>query len=439
MKRNLSADWRGHFDARLCSPEEAAALVESGDHLWVPTGHGSPSFLSALASRSGQVEDVEIRGLAVPVPALFTPEAAVSFHYQDQFGTIFSRPALEARVIDFHPFWLVGGHKALDCGREEAWKLDKVQITVSEPDENGFVSVGPNVWDSVPAARRATTVIASVNPALGPAYGDTRLHVTEIDAFVPEERPGIAASEPADPADEGIAYYTGQLVRDGDTVQVGTGSHTAGIVSFGLFRDKQELSYFGELTVPGLVSLGRAGIITGPNSAVHPGKFVATLIGNTPEERSMVYNNPAFEAYSIEYLLNPITIAKNEGIVAINGGLGIDLTGQTAAYTIGPRIYAGMGGHLAFATGAYLAPRGRYVCVMPSTAGGGTISTIVPQFEAGQVVSVPREMADTVVTEFGIARLLGRSVRQRAEELISIAHPDFRGELRKAAARLFYP
>lgn len=439
MKRNLSADWRAHLDARLCSAEDAAAMVQSRDHLWIPTGHASPAFLTALAGRSGELEAVEIRGLAVPVPALFTPEAAVSFHYQDQFGTIFTRPALEARVIDFHPFWLVGGHKALDSGREEAWKLDKVQVTVSEPDENGFVSVGPNVWDSVPAARRAAKVIASVNPSLGPAYGDTLLHVTEIDAFVPEERAGLAANEPPDAADEGIAYYTGLLVGDGDTVQVGTGSHTAGMVQSGLFRDKQELSYFGELTVPGLVPLVRDGIITGRNSALHPGKFVATLIGNTPEERQLVYGNPAFEAYSIEYLLNPITIAKNESIVAINGALGIDLTGQIAAYTIGPRIYAGMGGHLAFATGAYLAPRGRYVCVLPSTAAGGTVSTIVPQFERGQVVSVPREMADTVVTEFGIARLLGRSVRQRAEELISIAHPDFRQELRQAAARLFYP
>lgn len=168
MERNLSADWRAHLDARLCSAEDAAAMVQSRDHLWIPAGHASPAFLTALAGRSGELEDVEIRGLAVPVPALFTPEAAVSFHYQDQFGTIFTRPALEARVIDFHPFWLVGGHKALDSGREEAWKLDKVQVTVSEPDENGFVSVGPNVWDSVPAARRAAKVIASVNPVAWP-------------------------------------------------------------------------------------------------------------------------------------------------------------------------------------------------------------------------------------------------------------------------------
>lgn len=190
------------------------------------------------------------------------------------------------------------------------------------------------------------------------------------------------------------------------------------MVQSGLFRDKQELSYFGELTVPGLVPLVRDGIITRRNSALHPGKFVATLIGNTPEERQLVHGNPAFEAYSIEYLLNPITIARNESIVAINGALGIDLTGQIAAYTIGPRIYAGMGGHLAFATGAYRAPRGRYVCVLPSTAAGGTVSTIVPQFEPGQVVSVPREMADTVggIRDSSPARKERPAARRRTDQ-----------------------
>lgn len=439
MRTDFTADWREHFERRLASAEDAATSIQSGDHLWIPTGHGSPAILAALAARADSLHDVEIRGLAVPAPDLFTADASRSFRYQDQFGTPYTRAALDARIIDYHPFWLVGGHKALDAGRQEGWRIDKVQITVSPPNAHGYVCVGPNVWDSIPAARRAGWVIASVNPAIGETYGETTLHVTEIDQFVPEERPMPLLTADYDRADEGLAYHVGTLVKNGDTVQIGTGSHTSGMVHFGLFKDKQELSYFGELTVPGLVPLVESGVITGRDSALHPGKFVATLIGNTEEERAYVYNNRAFEAYSIEYLLMPTTIARNEGIVAINGALGIDLSGQIAAYAIGPRIYAGMGGHLAFAIGAYLAPRGRFVCVMPSTTAGGTVSTITSQFEMGQIVSVPREMADTVVTEHGIARLLGKSVRQRAEELISIAHPDFRGELRKSARRLFYP
>jgi 4-hydroxybutyrate CoA-transferase len=162
-------------------------------------------------------------------------------------------------------------------------------------------------------------------------------------------------------------------------------------------------------------------------------------MGNTAGERRCVHRNPHYELLGIEYLLDPRVIAKNENIVAINGALTIDLSGQIGVHTIGRRVYAGVGGHLAFALGAYLAPRGRYVTVLPSTAMNGTVSTISPEFEPGQIVTVPRDIADTVVTEHGIARLLGKTVRQRADELISVAHPDFRGELRKAAKALFYP
>jgi 4-hydroxybutyrate CoA-transferase len=439
MRHDYSGDWRDHYDARITSAEGAADLVESGDHIWIPPGHGAPRILEALVARTGELRDVEIRGLGVPDGGLFTPEASESFHYQDQFGNAFSRGPLESKVIDYHPYWLVGQHQALDAGREEGWALDNVLITTSEPDGAGFVSVGCSVWDSITASRRAKRVIAAVNPHTKHTFGDSTLHVSEIDAFVPDDRPFAPPPVEIDPADEGIAHHVSELIEDGDTIQIGVGSHTIGMVEYGLLEGKQELSYFGELTVKGLVPLVEQGVITGRNSQLHPGKFVATVIGNTPDERATVYGNRAFEMRSIEYLLDPRNIAQNDRIVAINGALGLDLSGQTAVYTIGPRIYAGLGGHLAFALGTYLSPRGRYVCVMPSTAASGTVSTITPQFDAGQVVSVPREVADTVVTEHGVARLLGKSVRQRAEELISVAHPDFRSELRKAAQAQFYP
>ena len=448
MKLDLSVDWAEHYASRTVSAEEAAASIRSGDHVWFPPGHASPAVFSALALRRDDLAGVELRGLGIPDVGLFDadPEASLNeaFLVQDQFGNVRTRAAHDAKTIDYHPYWLVGGHKALDAGREdEAWALDKVMVHVSPPSEHGYVCVGGSVWDSVTAARRAEHVIASVNPQVVETFGDTWLHVTEIDQFVQEDRLPLVQryADPSefDKADEAIAHHVGTLVGDGDTVQIGTGSHTAGIVHHGLFKDRQELSYFGELTLTGLVPMVERGIFTGRTSALHPGKFVGTLIGNTVEERKVIHHNPAFELYGIEYVLDPRNIAKNEGIVAINGALTIDLSGQTGAYTIGPRIYAGTGGHLAFAMGAFLAPRGRYVCILPATAAGGTVSTIQGRFESGQVVSVPREIADTVVTEFGIARLLGKTVRQRAEELISIAHPDFRAELRHKARTYFYP
>ena len=439
MRRDLSLDWNNHYHSRISTPEEAAATVKSGDHIWLPPSHASPSILEALALRAPELKGVQIRGLGIPVPGLWAPEARAAFEYADQFGSVFSREPLESRVIDYHPHWLVGGQKAWDAGREEGWRIDKVLITVSPPDAHGYVSVGGSVWDSITTARKVGCVIAAVNSHGIETYGETRLHVSEIDHFVPDDRPVVVPPAEYDAVDEGLAHYAGTLIQDGDTIQIGTGSHTAGMVHYGLFRDKQELSYFGELTVPGMVQLVGYGVFTGRNSALHPGKFVATLVGNTAEERSVIHQNPAFELYGIDYILDPRTIAKTEGIVAINGALTIDLTGQSGAYTIGPRIYAGMGGHLAFAIGAFLAPRGRFVTVIPSTAVGGTVSTITAQSPLGQYISVPRELADTVITEYGIARLLNKTVRQRAEELISIAHPDFRGELRKAAQKLWWP
>jgi 4-hydroxybutyrate CoA-transferase len=440
---DLSRDWQSDYDRKLVSAEEAAQTVRSGDHVWWPPGHGSTAFLAALAQRRSELRGVELRGILVPDVGWFEEGANEAFHIASQFGSLFDRHAINAGIVDYHPYWLVGIHKALDAGRGhgEAWEIDKLVLTVSPPNEHGFVSLGGSVWDGVTSARRARMVIAEVNPNVIETFGDSWLHVSEIDRFVPDDRPVVPETSLLEPdaVDRAISQNVAELVHDGDTIQVGVGSHSAALPMLGTFDERQELSYFAELTVPGLVPLAERGVITGRTSALHPNKFVATVIGNTVDERRVVHRNPHYELYGIEYLLDPRVIARNENIVAINGALTVDLSGQIGVHTIGPQVYAGVGGHLAFALGAYFAPKGRYVCVLPSTARGGTVSTIVPQFAAGQIVTVPRDIADTVVTEHGVARLLGKTVRQRADELISIAHPDFRGELRKVARRLFFP
>jgi 4-hydroxybutyrate CoA-transferase len=170
---------------------------------------------------------------------------------------------------------------------------------------------------------------------------------------------------------------------------------------------------------------------------VHPHKVVACHIGNSAEDLAYIAQNPMFECHSYEHTNDPRTIARHEQMLAINGALMVDLSGQIGVYAIGGRVYTGLGGHLGFAIGAMLSERGRYVAVLPSSARAGTLSTVVPRFAEGQIVSVPRELADTVVTEHGVALLLGKSVRERAAALIEIAHPDFRPELRKAAEEMY--
>ena len=180
-----------------------------------------------------------------------------------QFGSYLDRHAVNARITDYHPHWLYGGHKALDAGRAdgEAWPVDKVLITVSAPNEHGYCCLGHNVWDALTVVRRARTVVAELNPRVIETFGDSWLHVSEIDCFVPNDRPLVneerAQLEP-DAVDEGIAHYVAQLVHDGDTIQVGVGTHTGALPMLGAFDERTDLSYFGELTVPGLVGARRA-------------------------------------------------------------------------------------------------------------------------------------------------------------------------------------
>ena len=189
--------------------------------------------------------------------------------------------------------------------------------------------------------------------------------------------------------------------------------------------------------MPGIVDLVKRGNVNSRLAEVHPHKIVACHLGNSAEDLAFIQDNPAFEVHGYDHTNDPRVIARHERMLAINGALMIDLSGQIGVYAIGGRVYTGLGGHLGFAIGATLSERGRYVSVIPSTAKRGTLSTIVPRFAEGQIVSVPRELADTVVTEHGIARLLGKSVRERAAALIDVAHPDFRPALRKAAVELW--
>ena len=241
------------------------------------------------------------------------------------------------------------------------------------------------------------------------------------------------------PVDHAIAGHVKGLIQDGSTIQIGLGHHTGALGPLGVFDERNDLSYFGELTTPGLVALARRGVINGKRAALHPGKFVAAHIGNSLEDLDYIERNPAFEVRSYEHTNDPRNIAAHDDMIAMNGALMVDLTGQIGVYAFGPEVYTGLGGHLGFAMGAYLAKRGRYVTVLPSTAKGGTVSTIVPQFAQGQIVSIPREIADTIVTDQGVATLLGKSVRERAQAIVEIAHPAFRDELRAAARKLFWP
>jgi len=284
-------------------------------------------------------------------------------------------------------------------------------------------------------------VIAEQSERVPLTCGDSWLHLSELDAIVAGDREPMTAPDP-DPADfpdsdRAIAGHVKSLVRDGDTIQIGLGNHTGAMPLLGAFDDANDLGYFGELTVNGTVDLARRGIITSRRAELHPNHFVAAQIGNSPEDLAEIAENPFYQLRSYEHTNDPLRIAQHENFVSINGALQVDLSGQIGVYALGPFVYTGLGGQLAFHFGAFLSKHGRAITLLPSTARAGTISTIVPQFEAGQIVSIPRELADTVVTEHGVAGLMGLSVRERAAALIEIAHPAHRDHLRDEARRLW--
>jgi 4-hydroxybutyrate CoA-transferase len=333
--------------------------------------------------------------------------------------------------------------KTLEEGRADTQPPDVALLDVSPPDHNGFVSFGGGVWDKKELIHHSRTVIAEVNHSFIRTGGDNFVHLSEIDSFV--ELPGSEEFRPPFPALEfseqvkKIAAHVAPLIRDGDTIEVGAGSTSEAIVQAGVFAGRNDLGWHTERIPRGGVELVRQGIFTGVRKTLHPGKAVATAVAFSREERDFVNQNPNFELYGVAYVNHLRTIAAHDNMVAINNALRVDLTGQVVADSFGPQMFTGTGGLPEYAIAAVYAKGGRSIIVLPSTTSDGKISRIVPLIEEGSFVTSPRQFTDYVVTEYGVARLFGKTQRRRAEELIAIAHPDFRPELEKAAQRWFWP
>ncbi|MEK7847585.1 MAG: acetyl-CoA hydrolase/transferase C-terminal domain-containing protein, partial [Chloroflexota bacterium] len=328
-------------------------------------------------------------------------------------------------------------------------RMDVLLTEVSPPDERGFCSFGASLWNKRRLVEAARVVIAEVNPNLIRTFGDNFVHVSQIDYFVEHlssgKAPGMGTlagrsiKEP-EPYLKDIAGYVNSLLRDGDTIQIGVGRTTEPLVRLGMLEGKHDIGYHSEATPPGIIALVKEGVINGSRKTINQGKVVVTSIGgSTTEEIEWVRENPLFHLVDVEYLEDIRVIAAHDNMVAINNTLMVDITGQICSEGLGHRILAVAGGQIVFVYGAWLSRGGRSIIVMPSTAQGGQVSRIVSGLPPGTPVTLQRNLADYIVTEYGIAQLKGKTVRQRANELIAIAHPNFRGELKKAAQRLFWP
>ena len=437
-------DWREEYKRKMVSADEALKVVKSGDRVTFSSGMEPLSLGRALAARKDELRNVKV---FIPGPGRvfnwYEPGWEDSFSIEISYIVPIVRKMFAERRCDFLVSSLYYTHPP------EIREIDVLLTEVSPPDEHGFCSFGAMLWNKKAKVKGAKIVIADVNPNLIRTYGDNFVHVSEIDYFVehissgrsPGKR-GTLGKKTLEVGDEikRIAQHVSTLIRDGDTLEIGVGTATEHLAELGILDDKKDLGWHSEHTIPGIIRLVRKGVITGKQKTLHPGKAVATaFVGGAKEDMDFVNGNPMFELYPGDYVLDPRIISSHDNMIAINTALSVDLTGQISAESIGPNMLSGTGGLLAFSMGANLSKEGRFIVVLPSTAKGGALSRIVAMLEQGTIVTIPRILTDYVVTEYGIVKLKGKSQRERAFELISIAHPDFREELEKEAKRLYWP
>ncbi|HCV00445.1 MAG TPA: hypothetical protein DGL25_04510 [Dehalococcoidia bacterium] len=481
-----AGDWREAYKERLRSVEEAMALIGDGD--LVTMGVLTPGALgSALADRAEQLGRLDIRTLAPTEPRLFTSDANGEREIELFLGEPL-RSAHDAKIATYLPNTFMLGMKAHDAGREEA-RLPDVQITsCSEPNEAGYVQFGVHMWTRKAYTKRCPTTIGMIDPNITPGHGDIWVHVSEFAAFIddviepvnieaveervrtlaPEEHRAellelisLASSDQiaiaegmfhmlppkivrqafglteVDAEAQRIADNLAPLIRDGDTIQVGVGTPSQLMFKAGAFDHAKHLGVHTELGSPGLAQLWERGNIDNSRKTLHRDRCVAVAwTGCDGIDLGIIRNNPAFEVYDPNYLLNPALMSQNSQMTSINSAVAVDLLGQISSEDrYGGQMINGTGGQPDTHISAALCPDGRAITVLRSTALEGSLTKIVAKHEAGTLVTIPRYLADTIVTEYGVARLLDKNHRQRAAELISIAHPDFRAELRKEATK----
>lgn len=422
------------FVQKTVSAQQAIARIRSGDRVYVGSNCGHPVTLTAeLVNHADRLSGVEVVHLATFGPAPYVePGLRESFRHVAFFIGPNTRAASDAGRVEYMPVFLSDIPRLFKSGQ---LGLDVALVSVSPPDDHGFCSLGVSVDIGYAACRSARSVIAEVNPNMPRTLGDGFLHVSEIDAFVAVETPIIEfSSSTSDPVTAQIGRNIAVMIDDGATLQTGIGAIPSAVLN--ALGDKNDLGIHTELFGDELVAAIERGNVNCRQKTLHRDRVVATFVLGTRPTYDAIHNNPFFYLAPTEYVNDPNVIARNDRMVAINGALEVDLTGQVVADSIGSRIYSGIGGQVDFIRGASLSKGGKPILTLPSTARGGEVSRIVAQLAPGAGVVTSRADVRYVVTEYGVAYLHGKTLRQRALALIRIAHPSFRDALLAQAKEL---
>jgi 4-hydroxybutyrate CoA-transferase len=419
--------WEIEYKKKLRTADDAVQCVKSGMRVYIHPGCAEPETLvEALIRRGPDVYDVEIvHMMTMGCAPYVAPEMAGHFRHNAVFIGPNVREAINDGRADYTPIYLSEIEELFESG---AMPIDVALLELSPPDSHGFCSFGVGVDTSLTAAKCARYVVAQINDQMPRTYGDSFIHVSDIDVVVESSRP-LCTARKHDTSDmhSAIAKNVATLIDDGCVIQTGIGGIPDAVLP--MLMDRKDLGVHSELVADGVIPLIEAGIINGARKNFKPRKIIVGFALGSKRMFEFVDNNPIFEFHPTAYTNDPLFIARNDNMIAINSALEVDLTGQVCSDSIGTSFYSGIGGQVDFLRGASRSKGGKPIIALPSTAKGGTLSRIKPMLSPGAGVVTSRGLVRYVVTEYGVAYLHGKSIRERAKALIEVAHPQFRDEL----------
>ena len=427
-------NWKEIYESRKMTAREAVSRIRSGNRVVIAHACGEPSYLvEAMVANAAAYRDVEIvHMVAMGQGEYCKPEYAENFRHNGIFLGGNTRAAIAEGRGDFTPSFFFEVPRLFDSTLPVGVAL----VMVTPPDENGMCSLGVSVDYTMEAVKSAKTVIAQVNPQMPWTGPHSLVSVEDLDCIVEHEAPLIELQPPKiSDVERAIGENCAALIPNGATLQLGIGAIPDAVLLF--LKGKKDLGIHTEMFSDGVVELAEAGVITNAKKSLHPGKFVATFLMGTKRLYDFVDHNPDVELRPVDYVNNPFVIAQNDKLISINSCVQVDLMGQVASESIGAKQISGVGGQVDFVRGAAASKGGVSIMAMPSTV-KGKISKIVPLLDEGAAVTTSRNDVDYVVTEYGIAHLKGRTLRERAHALIEIAHPDFREDLKREFEQRFH-
>lgn len=431
-------NWEKQYTKKLCSAEDAVKHIKSSSTVVLAHGVGEPvALINAMVENGKNYKNVEIKHMVSFNEGRYAQEEfKENFRVNPMFASGNVRKALAEGRGDFTPVFF---HEVPKYFREGLLNVDVLMCQVTPPDKHGFVSLGTSVDYTLQALRSANLVLAQVNSFFPKTYGESMIHISELDSIIEknEKIPELAPPKIGD-VERSIGEYCASLIDDDCTLQLGIGAIPDAVM---LFLDgKKNLGIHSEMISDGTLALYEKGVITNSKKTTNRGKMVVTFLMGTQKLYDFVDDNPIVEVRPVDYVNHPVTIMKQHKMTSVNSAIQVDLQGQVAAESIGLKQFSGVGGQVDFIRGASMADCGKSIIAMPSITvkkDGSKINKIVPFLDKGAAVTTSRNDVDYVVTEFGIAPLKGKSLRERARNLIAIGHPDFQDELMEEFGRRF--